>query len=699
MRIVLRRKKKMLKKIMKVIYRRLPIRYDKKEHLKDLFYTTFSFLLKDTMTFKVWAMRKGRSPLTGTEPFIQRGVFEINNDDSKNLRQYWTLNKEVFFERILNQEYDVVTVDIFDTLITRPVLDPDAVFQLIEVRINKQLPIKIDFLHLRKKSEVEARKRKQFLGDVSIDEIYEQFCSIATVTREQADLIKSTEINTEIQLSITRDDVVEVVRHLSKKGTKIVLISDMYMTKSNLKNLLYKKGITFYNELWVSSEIQKRKDTGELWQFYKKSFASLKMMHIGDNEVADVEKPTALGIDNFHVMKGKDLFYNCQFGSHVKGSFQGKLFLGDQVLFGLIVAKQFNSPFALYHSDGVYRIGDYKTLGYVIFGPIMLRFFIWLFQNIGGEKQKILFLAREGFLLKQIFDKFKIVYKETLLNVEGEYFLASRRAVSVAAIQKEQDIVELLSGDFNGTIKNLLISRFGIVDIAKKHDREIKISLPEDYNKVKKIISEYKEAIINNAAKEREYYFNYFKKMSLSAADYVAVVDLGYAGTIQYYLSKLLAKPIKGYYFATSNQQKALDYPDNTLIGCYAHNEDYWACNHFVYKYHLLLESILTSPEGQFIRFKDEYCSPQYRKIGYTQINFKSIKEIHDGILAYIDDALQFFSEDLLDMTYSDESIQYLLEIMMRDDELLPEKLKSIFVIEDNYCTSSEITAIDFYRQ
>lgn len=668
---------------MKAIYRRLPIRYDRKERLKDWFYTQFSFVLKNTTT----------------RPFVQHEICKISHHTSENLRQYGMLNKEDFSAWIVNKEYDVVTFAIFDTLITRPLLAPNAVLELIEMRINKQLSTKINFLHLREQSEREARRRKGFLGDVSIDEIYELFGELANITRKQADFIKNTELNTEIQLSISRDNVVEILKQVKKKGKKIVLISDMYMTKANLEILLHKNGITSYDELWVSSETKKRKDTGELWAFYKESFDSLQTVHIGDHEVSDIQKSTALGIANFHVMSGRDLFYNCQFGSTMMGSFHGKLSLGDHALLGLIVAKQFNSPFALYDSEGTYRIEDYKTLGYVVFGPIMLRFFIWLFQNIKNEKQKILFLAREGFLLKQIFDKFKIVYKDKLSNMEGEYFLASRRAVSVAAIKSEQDILDLLGENFKGTVKNLLEFRFGIVDIFEKHDREIKISLPANYYRVKKIVLHYKEAILNQAAREREYYFNYFKKMGLSSSDDIVVVDLGYAGTIQYYLSKLLSKPIKGYYFATNRKQKALAYQGNTLIGCYADKEDDRSSTHFVCRYHLLLESILTSPKGQLIKFKDECCSPQYGELGYTQIRFKSIEEVHDGILEYIDDALQFFNEDLLDMTYSDESIQYLLEMIIKDDTLLSEKLKSIFVVEDNYCSSNEISVIDLYRK
>ncbi|MGG0814138.1 rhamnan synthesis F family protein [Paenibacillus alvei] len=635
------------------------------------------------------------------------GMIEINfdtnfyrlNNGGKNLSQYWSLNKNVLSDYLMNRDYEVVSFDIFDTLLTRPVLDPDAVFELVNLKIRRLLSINIDFLHLRKKSEVEARRYKDFLGDVSIDEIYDQFCDVANVTRDQSDFIKKLEINTEIELSTKRNDIVEVLKEVKDKGIKIVLISDMYMTKSSIQSLLDKNGITHYDDIWVSSETQKRKDTGEIWGVYKELFASSKTVHIGDNEASDIQKPTDLGLDNFHVMSGKNLFSNSQFGYDILNNFQGKLSLGDQVLFGLIVAKQFNNPFALHGSDGTFRIRDYKTLGYTIFGPVILRFFVWLVKKVGNEKQKVLFLAREGFLLKQIFDKFKISFKDRLSNVEGEYFLASRRAVSVPTIKNEQDILELIKGSFNGTVKSLLKSRFGIVNVLQEHDDEVNINLPEDLDRVQKIVLAYKDEILSNAAIEREYYINYLQQMNISDSDRISVIDLGYSGTIQYYLSKLLGKSTKGYYFATSDKQRGLDYQGNTLIGCFADKEEYLNTNSYVYKYHLILESILTSPKGQLIRFKDSDCTPQFGEQGYSQFNFNSLEEIHEGILEYIDEAIQYFNEELLEMDYSDQSIQYLLELIIKDNELLSENLKSIFVVEDNYCTSSEITAIGFYRK
>lgn len=57
----------------------------------------------------------------------------VDNDYSNN--PYWEMNEEKIY--LLSKEYDIVSFDIFDTLITRIVLSSTDVFFLLEERANE----------------------------------------------------------------------------------------------------------------------------------------------------------------------------------------------------------------------------------------------------------------------------------------------------------------------------------------------------------------------------------------------------------------------------------------------------------------------------------------------------------------------------------------------------------------------------------
>ena len=80
------------------------------------------------------------------------------------------------------------------------------------------------------------------------------------------------------------------------------------------------------------------------------------------------------------------------------------------------------------------KINNEFDFGYCVFGPLIYEFVKWL-DNETKEYEQILFLAREGWLLKTAYDTFKGN------NDKSKYFLASRRATSVSAIYTENDII------------------------------------------------------------------------------------------------------------------------------------------------------------------------------------------------------------------------------------------------------------------
>ncbi|WP_054023367.1 HAD-IA family hydrolase [Bacillus sp. FJAT-28004] len=636
------------------------------------------------------------------------GYAEINvlndvcrfNKGSRNLMQYWPRKLNELKDII--DGIDIITFDIFDTLITRPLLSPDTVFKMIAKENESFFGNPIDYINMRKEAESEVRKSKNYIGDCSIDEIYEKMSQLYDLAPSLCEKLKYIEIDNEIKLCMPRKEVIEILNYSRIKNKRIILISDMYLDVKTIERMLAKCNINYYDELLVSSKLQKRKDNGQMWDYFKSNYEGRKTLHIGDNEHSDVQIPEDKGLLTYHVMNGANMFYNTDFGNYIGKEVLMNDNWGDSALIGPIVAKEFNSPFKLSNTNGVYQITSLNKLGYIIFGPILLHFVIWLIKKTKEDEiDNVLFLAREGFLLKKLFDKSYSNLKTSakLNDISSIYFLTSRRAASVASLKNIEDIYYLLQTPFEGTISDLLKVRFGL--ILNNADLDKKINMPDDIENVKNLIEKYTEQILAIAEEERAVYLEYCKSYELDGKKN-AIVDVGYSGSIQLYLSKLLNQSTSGYYFVTSNNSKGTAFSGNIMNGYFGENENYLTSKSAVYKYQLILESILTSDQGQFINFikdMDGKLIPNFGVKGFAQQNFENLKEIMDGIEQYFEDVLKIQGDLILEMPTSKSVVEKLLDSIMIFDNLVSEEIKQLFLVEDTYCLSDEISVFTHYKR
>lgn len=147
--------------------------------------------------------------------------------------------------------------------------------------------------------------------------------------------------------------------------------------------------------IWISCERKTDKISGSMWEEYsaevKKNF---KCLHIGDNYEADFEKPSQYGIDSYYVMSAKDMLMH----SSLSGIVSHVNTVSDSICLGLVIAKLFNSPFALSSTNGKVYFKQSKTYGYCVYGPLLEKFLIWLYYNSRKDSiDKLLFFARDGF--------------------------------------------------------------------------------------------------------------------------------------------------------------------------------------------------------------------------------------------------------------------------------------------------------------
>ena len=202
---------------------------------------------------------------------------------------------------------------------------------------------------------------------------------------------------------------------------------------------------------------------------------------------------------------------------------------------------------------------------------------------------------------------------------------------------------------------------------------------------------------MSHVASEQENYNKYITNLG-GNFDKVGLTDMGYSGTIQYHLQRLLQKKFTGYYFATTATNRFGEEAHDRIRGCFAENDDYLTTKSAVYKYHLLFESILTAPDAQLQHF-DATGKPIFGEPEPGQIHFDDILEIQEGIKDFCRDVLEMFGDIILRVPIDKDFVDAWVDSFVKDGYILPKRLRRIFDFDDEYCNALHGNALDFYQQ
>lgn len=184
------------------------------------------------------------------------------------------------------KKYDIVSFDIFDTLIERNVEKPTDIFFQVGVGCFSNYEMAMDFQKRRIIAEHIARNISK-TGEVNLDDIYN---ALEGYDFETCKKLKNEEIHTEINSCYPRSQIVELFNELKNMGVPLVLISDMYLPKNCLIKILTKCGIDGYKALFVSNEYGCDKISGDLFKIVHKEWRikDVAHLHYGDSIKADI---------------------------------------------------------------------------------------------------------------------------------------------------------------------------------------------------------------------------------------------------------------------------------------------------------------------------------------------------------------------------------------------------------------------------
>lgn len=481
-------------------------------------------------------------------------------------------------EEVLDQ-YSFISFDIFDTLLMRRCLYPRDIFYIIDSRI--EFDIDFTFSELRMAAEQELKESAY----PCIDEIYNKMQEQEKFSDDIKRKLKNLEIEAEREYIIPRRKMVELYHKCIEQGKIVILISDMYLDREILKDILNKNNVFGYDELFISCEYGISKNEG-LYEKVIEKYGKRKWIHVGDNLKSDLVMPQKYGADTFKVMSAQEMLENSYLGSILECSNN----LYYRCIVGEIVGNLFNDPFALFDSSGIVNIDNLAQLSMFI-APLMLGYMYWTIAIISSlEISDIIFVARDGFLAKKIYELIKENRKLEDLP-QGKYIYTSGRASTMAAIKTKEDLEEAFA-EYNGNLKELLES---VVTLESY--------VWDAIDDKQEILKNNAGAILEKSREESVEFQYYLKDEKIDFSREVVYFDVFSKGTGQDNFERILGKKLWGIYLNKSISEIERR---NTLT----YNSLFESCNHYekqycIFKGYSFLEFIFSSPEPCFMRIKN----------------------------------------------------------------------------------------------
>ncbi len=606
---------------------------------------------------------------------------------------YLGWSPESLRDAVLNPDIRLVVFDIFDTLLLRPLLNPETTKRIIAERLGGGLGE--IYQRYRKRAEWEARSSEG--RDVTLSKIIERLSELSGLDKISAQRILEMEANIEDGSVSLRQEAADLLSLLVKEGKRVVLASDMYLSSDLILHMLERHGIKGFSALYLSSEVGVRKDSGDLYQHLldAEEISPAETLMIGDNEHSDIQIPWGIGLKTLHVLRpvelGKSL---ARLAPLLEDVLKGQN-LHDEITLGLLVRENFGAlSFKSFDPTSLFLPTPYHV-GYSILGPLMDAFCHWLKleAKVHGI-ERFYFLSREGQFIKRAFDLFAGDHSP----VTSDYLILSRRAVTVPAIHCREDIYAIARHRyFPGPPSVFLRERFGLElsgqEIRRLGFKESLLSVGNDgdISHLLPLLNNLEERIFSNALRERLGLMTYLESAGLFDEKMTGVVDIGYSGTIQRSLNELLEKKIHGFYLATSRKAGLVTALYKVIVsGCFAHQIGSVENGPAILSRSFDLERLLSSSDPQVVTYcSDEEGRPlaRYNPLSPEELASKGVRDdIQRGAMAFMQDAISVRQDLLPDFVVSAAFANQLYEAFVSHHSDSEEQILKAIVLDDHYC-------------
>ncbi len=215
------------------------------------------------------------------------------------------------FERLAaDDSIRVLSLDVFDTLLFRRVTDPADAFALIAQRLRRRRALAggVDdalWANLREQAEARARRLVRERGqgvEVTLAEIHQSLPKSLFCRPVSAAELEEVECEVERELLVCDLDVLALVEAARDSGRSVIAVSDTYFSEAHLRRFMARGPLEagLIDRVFVSSAHR----TGKAEGLFSVVLEELgvrpeQLLHVGDNQHSDGAIPARLGVRTY----------------------------------------------------------------------------------------------------------------------------------------------------------------------------------------------------------------------------------------------------------------------------------------------------------------------------------------------------------------------------------------------------------------
>jgi FMN phosphatase YigB (HAD superfamily) len=474
------------------------------------------------------------------------------------------------WEAIRRPDIKVVSSDVFDTLVWRQVPEPVDAFALLGERLSHrgQLAPRLSpeaFQNIRRVAEDQARlHRAHAFNDleVTLAEVYERIPAWVFPGASGREIAMEAELAIEHELVVPDLDIVALLGAAARGGKRVVAVSDTYFSESQLRELLDQPGLEELEitRVFSSSEHRRSKADGLFTVVLDDlDIRPGEMVHLGDNQKADIEPAEKLGIATIEFERHHEdlialLRQESRFAEPRPESAAGSVLLPELTsLRGKVAARAEGErlPPALQ---------PFWRTGALVLGPVFTGFAEWVQEQAAEHRISRLFcFMREGEFLTGLIDRAGHALE---LPARCERLWLNRATLAAASVGEasRHELGSLLVRRRTPTVAELLDTvGLGVADLpafashadTRLDDAVVRENLLDALESDRGLTAR----IVAHGRAQRERVVAYVEDL-LGDDELMGVVDLGWGGTAQRMLQHVLASAgrqvgVVGFYLVT----------------------------------------------------------------------------------------------------------------------------------------------------
>jgi predicted HAD superfamily hydrolase len=483
------------------------------------------------------------------------------------MQQFYALDQLIKEGERLSNTVDTVSFDLFDTLLIRRIHDPDlvkpAVARYICNKVNKQKGAKKiwNWEQVQKLRDAFEEEQRQQTGQRfdDFEACYPDYMGqlVTAIFEEQGDEsllqeITGYELAVENSVLVPRQELVEWLKRLKTQGKKVLIVSDVYLPATHLEKLIAHAGFLDQVDAVISSaDSFLAKASGKAFPMLQEQFnlSYERWLHVGDNPVSDGGRPAERGIQSLVLRDGLEKMRKSLAKRYYNYAL-GQPFYRGRCLQQLMLPLE---------GENIPRHPFYVK-GFNVFAPMLAAFIQGVAEHcLNAGIQRIYFFSREGWLFEQLWNRvIPKIYagREDLPKIS--YFYVSRMALAPASCghagldQEHADIVFLPPGnkDFRDVCRIFGLQADAFTDILDSHElrQDTVLSplhegfLPWRRLRFNEMLQDeaFQDEVKRQALPVQQALHRYMEDQGFFNEPDVALVDIGWLGTIQRFLYRAI---------------------------------------------------------------------------------------------------------------------------------------------------------------